>query len=125
MHENLPNGPIDAAALDAVSESLGADPDEIGGALVLDVRRAAVYAQARTTIPGARWFDPAAVDTWSATVPTDRDVVVYCVHGHEVSRATAMRLRAAGLDARFLRGGIEGWRAAGRPLADKPADPRP
>jgi Fe-Mn family superoxide dismutase len=43
-------------------------------------------------------------------------VVVYCVHGHEVSRATALRLRAAGLDARFLRGGIAAWEAAGLPL---------
>ena len=31
-----------------------------------------------------------------------------------------MRLRAAGVDARFLRGGIDGWKSAGRPLAPKP-----
>ena len=30
-------------------------------------------------------------------------VVVYCVYGHEVGRATALRLRAAGLEAHFLR----------------------
>jgi Fe-Mn family superoxide dismutase len=29
--------------------------------------------------------------------------------------ATAMRLRAAGLNARYLRGGLDGWQAAGRP----------
>jgi Fe-Mn family superoxide dismutase len=46
-------------------------------------------------------------------------VIVYCVHGHEVGRATALRLRAAGLNARFLRGGIEGWQAAGRALEPK------
>jgi Fe-Mn family superoxide dismutase len=48
-------------------------------------------------------------------------VVVYCVFGHEVGRSTALRLRAAGLNARYLRGGIDGWQAAGRPLANKPA----
>jgi Fe-Mn family superoxide dismutase len=32
-----------------------------------------------------------------------------------------MRLRAAGLNARSLRGGIDGWKAAGRPLEAKPA----
>jgi Fe-Mn family superoxide dismutase len=32
------------------------------------------------------------------------------VYGHEVGRATALRLRAAGIDAHFLRGGIDGWR---------------
>jgi superoxide dismutase, Fe-Mn family len=42
------------------------------------------------------------------------------VHGHEVSRATALRLRAAGLNARYLRGGIDSWQAAGRPIVDKP-----
>jgi superoxide dismutase, Fe-Mn family len=45
--------------------------------------------------------------------------MVYCVYGHEVGRSTAMRLRAAGVDARFLSGGIDGWKAAGRPLAAK------
>jgi superoxide dismutase, Fe-Mn family len=38
-----------------------------------------------------------------------------------VCRATAMRLRAAGVDARFLRGGIDAWKSAGRPLAAKKA----
>jgi len=54
-------------------------------------------------------------------MPTDREIVVYCVYGHEVGRATAMQLRAAGLKARFLRGGIDGWRAAGRALQPKGA----
>jgi Fe-Mn family superoxide dismutase len=41
-------------------------------------------------------------------VPTDRKVIVYCVYGHEVGRAAALRLRARGVDAHFLRGGIDG-----------------
>jgi Fe-Mn family superoxide dismutase len=84
-----------------------------------------VFEQARTTIPGARWCDPAAVGTWSADLPAGREVLVYCVYGHEVSRATAIRLRAAGLNARYLRGGIDGWQAAGRALPDKPASHTP
>lgn len=112
-------------AVHAASESLGLSPDEIGDALVLDVRRAGVHAQAPTMIPGARWCDPAAVATWFREMPVGRDLVVYCVHGHEVSRATALRLRSAGLNARFLRGGLAAWQAAGRPLADKPAGQTP
>lgn len=103
----------------ASSESFSAGADEIAAAQLLDVRRAGAFEQARTMIPGARWRDPAAVDAWSAELAADREWVVYCVYGHEVGRATAMRLRAAGLNARFLRGGIEGWLAAGRPLVDK------
>lgn len=106
-------------AVHAASESFGVGADEIGDAQVLDVRRAGVFEQARTMIPGARWCDPAAVSTWATEQPSGQDVVVYCVYGHEVGRATAMRLRAAGLKARYLRGGIDGWQAAGRPLVEK------
>jgi superoxide dismutase, Fe-Mn family len=112
-------------AVHAASEPFGASPDEVGDALVVDVRRAGVFDKARTMIAGARWCDPSAVATWSAELPAGRDVIVYCVHGHEVSRATAMRLRAAGVNARYLRGGIDGWQSAQRPLADKPAGQTP
>ena len=95
--------------------------DEVAGAVLLDVRRAGMFEQAGTMIPGARWCDPATVATWAGEVPADREVVVYCVYGHEVGRATATRLRAAGVNARYLRGGIDGWQAAGRPLVNKPA----
>ncbi|MDO9093889.1 MAG: rhodanese-like domain-containing protein [Rubrivivax sp.] len=112
-------------AVYAASDAFGAGPEEVGGALVLDVRRAGVFEQAFKMIPGARWCDPATVAAWSAEMPADRELVVYCVYGHEVSRATAMRLRAAGFNARYLRGGIDGWQAAGRPLVDKPGPVAP
>ena len=98
-------------AVHAASEPFGAAQDEIADAVLLDVRRAGVFEQAASMLPGARWCDPAAVGRWAAELPADRDVVVYCVYGHEVGRATAMRLRAAGLNARYLRGGIDGWQA--------------
>lgn len=109
------------AAVHAASEPFAATPEDLSNALVLDVRRAGVFEQAHTMIPGARWNDPAAVDTWSRELPADREVVVYCVYGHEVGRATAMRLRAAGLKARFLGGGIDGWQQAGLAVASKAA----
>jgi rhodanese-related sulfurtransferase len=46
-------------------------------------------------------------------------VLVYCVHGHEVSQTAAALLRAAGFDARHLQGGFEGWAAQGRPISPK------
>jgi superoxide dismutase, Fe-Mn family len=65
-------------AVPAASEPFAADPDAVGDALLLDVRRAGVFEQARTMIAGARWCDPATVATWCAELPADRDVVVYC-----------------------------------------------
>ncbi len=105
------------AAVYAASEPLAARSLE--GATVLDVRRAGVFANATTTIPGAAWKDPADVANWAAELPRDANVVVYCVYGHEVGRATALRLRAAGVKARYLEGGIDGWQSSGQPLAPK------
>ncbi len=109
------------AAVHAASESLATDADALAGATVLDVRRQGAFAQAASMIPGARWCDPAEVDRWAAGLPADKPVVVYCVYGHEVGRSTALRLRAAGRNARFLSGGIDGWAAAGRAVVAKPA----
>ena len=108
-------------AVHSASEPLGATQDEIDGSMLLDVRRAGVFEQATAMIPGAAWFDPSAVERWACELPAGRGVVVYCVYGHEVGRSTAMRLRAMGVDARYLRGGIDGWQAAGRPVEATPA----
>lgn len=105
------------AAVEHASEHCAAAREDVGDALLLDVRRRGVYEAADAVLPGAVWQDPAAVDAWAGELPAGRKVVVYCVYGHEVGRTTAMRLRAAGLNARFLRGGIDGWMAAGQPLA--------
>jgi Fe-Mn family superoxide dismutase len=112
-------------AVHAAGEPFGANQDQVGDALVFDVRRAGVFEKARTMIPGARWCDPADVPAWAAELPTDRELLVYCVYGHEVGRVTALRLQAAGLNARYLIGGIDAWQAAGRPLVDKPGSPAP
>jgi len=110
------------AAVHAATDAIGADAEDAGGgAVVVDVRRAGAFEQAETMLPQARWLDPAAVGQWAAELPKDRAFVVYCVYGHEVGRATALRMRSAGLDARYLRGGIDGWQSAGRPVQRKPA----
>jgi Fe-Mn family superoxide dismutase len=106
-------------AVHGASEPFAASQDDMAQAQLLDVRRAGMFDKTETMIPGATWRDPAAVATWARDVPRDQEVVVYCVYGHEVGRATALRLRAQGVRARFLRGGIDGWQAAGRPVDPK------
>ena len=97
----------------------GASADELQGATIFDVRRAAVFEAAVTVLPGAQWRDPAAVQQWSESLEQDQPIVLYCVYGHEVCRATALRLRSQGRNARFLRGGIDAWQKSGLPLVPK------
>lgn len=110
-------------AVEATSDVLGASLEDLQGAHLLDVRRAGVFEQANSVIPGATWRDPQSVNEWAASLPKGEPVVVYCVYGHEVGRSTAMRLHASGVHARFLRGGIDGWKAAGKPLQSKGGTP--
>jgi Fe-Mn family superoxide dismutase len=107
-------------AVHAASEGLAADAQRLDGARLVDVRRAGVFEKAETLIAGAHWRDPAAVDAWAHELGEGAgDVVLYCVYGHEVCRATALRLRSQGIAARFLPGGIDAWQAAGRPTIAK------
>jgi len=106
-------------AVEQCSEALTATHDDVAKAHLVDVRRAGAFEQADALIEGAEWRDPGQVDAWASQLPPGKDVIVYCVYGHEVGRATAMRLRAAGVNARFLRGGFDGWKAAGGPLSPK------
>lgn len=100
-------------AVHDATESLGATHADVVDAVVLDVRRAGVFEKAPNKLPGSQWNDPATVGQWVRDLPVDQKIVVYCVYGHEVGRVTALRLQAAGLKARYLAGGIDGWQAAG------------
>jgi len=72
--------------------------------LVLDVRRRPAFLSAPDMIRGALRRDPDQLHAWRDALPRGRELVVYCVHGHEVSQGVA---RALG--ARYLEGGIEHW----------------
>jgi hypothetical protein len=56
-----------------------------------------------------------SVEAWSPGLPDGLPIVAYCVHGHEVSQSAVRDLRARGMDARLLEGGIAAWQAAGMP----------
>jgi len=90
--------------------------------LVIDVRKSPTYLGAPDLIRGALRRDPLRVAEWAKSLPSKADVVVYCVHGHEVSQnaATALCAVLPALGARYLEGGIESWRAAGGELFGKP-----
>jgi Fe-Mn family superoxide dismutase len=112
---------LHAAAVEAASPAFGMPAQHGLGAAaqIVDVRRAGVFAGASELIDGAVWRDPAAVATWADAIDRSRPVLVYCVFGHEVGRSTALALRARGIDARYLVGGIEAWKANGLPTQAK------
>jgi rhodanese-related sulfurtransferase len=85
--------------------------------ILLDVRRQPAFAADPGLIPGAVWRNPEQVETWAAGVDRALPVIAYCVHGHEVSRGVVDRLRALGIEAALLEGGIEAWKAGGGPVS--------
>jgi rhodanese-related sulfurtransferase len=82
---------------------------------VVDVRRPADFASAGELIVSAFHRDPERVEQWRRELPGGGYVVVYCVHGHQVSQGVAAALRAAGIDASYLQGGIADWIENGFP----------
>lgn len=83
--------------------------------LVIDVRRKDRFLDSPYMIQGALRRDPEKVGAWKETLPQAAQVVVYCVHGHEVSQGVAKAL-----GARYLEGGIEAWQEMGGELFKKP-----
>ena len=76
---------------------------------IIDVRKRETFDDADCLIASACWRDHREAGRWAAELDSDREVVVYCVHGYHVGRAAAALLRGAGLNARFLEGGIDGF----------------
>jgi rhodanese-related sulfurtransferase len=74
---------------------------------VLDVRREARFADSPAMLVTAQRCAPEDVARFATSQPPG-DIVVYCVYGHEVGQVAAQALLAAGWNARFLVGGIEG-----------------
>jgi Fe-Mn family superoxide dismutase len=110
-----------AAAVEASTPALAANADDVqrcDAIKRIDVRRKGAYDAAPDMIEGAVWRDPERVDDWAREF-SGSDIVVYCVFGHEVGQSTAARLLDAGVSARYLVGGIEAWRTAGRRMQPK------
>ncbi len=97
-------------------------PDD---AVILDVRDAsdfaAGHAPGAVSMPLARLGALPRDQLLSLPTTADGQVIVSCGGGSKQARVTAY-LRAQGIDAVVLRGGMRGWLAAGRPTdAQDPA----
>ena len=75
--------------------------------LLLDVRREGKFFASPLMLAGALRCKPENLAAFAASQPP-REVVVYCVYGHNVSEEAVAVLRAAGWNASALAGGFEG-----------------
>jgi rhodanese-related sulfurtransferase len=83
--------------------------------VLLDVRRHDAFLADDRLIVGAFHRIPADVEHWRSDLPAGRPVVAYCGDGGTASQSVASALQAAGIEARYLEGGISGWKNSALP----------
>jgi rhodanese-related sulfurtransferase len=91
------------------SHSLFAGLGTASAPVIVDVRRPLAFSTGDRLIVSAFHQPPDQIEHWGKALPRRRSIVVYCVHGHEVSQGVAASLRALEFDAVYLEGGIAGW----------------
>ena len=86
--------------------------------LLFDVRLPLDLLAHSEIIPGAIRIAPEEVRENPLLIPRDQDSVVYCTcPSEEASRAVLHRALALGFSrVKFLKGGLEGWKAKGFPV---------
>ena len=83
---------------------------------VIDVRPRAAISRLQDIAEGATWRDPELIAQWMGGLSKSEPVVVYCAYGFHVGCKTAIKLREAGFDAKYMNSGHSGWKAVGAPL---------
>jgi Fe-Mn family superoxide dismutase len=83
---------------------------------LIDARPRHFMSRTQDIVDGATWRDPDRVQEWAGELSKSDPVVVFCVYGFHVGCKTAIALRDAGFDAKYMKGGHSGWRAIGGPV---------
>jgi Fe-Mn family superoxide dismutase len=86
---------------------------------VIDVRPQAAVSRLQDIAEGVQWRDPEQLQQWIGELSKSEPVVVYCAYGFHVGCRTAMKLREAGFDAKYMNSGHSGWKAIGAPIRMK------
>lgn len=83
---------------------------------LIDTRPRHYTTKGNDIVAGAVWRDPERIGEWIDTLSKDDPVVTFCVYGFHIGCQSATALRAAGYDARFMRGGHFAWKALDGPV---------
>ena len=107
----------------------GVDVEEVKAMLeagkpvqIIDARPRHSMSRQQDIMDGAIWRDPDRVQEWAGELSKSDPVVVFCVYGFHVGCKTAISLREAGYDAKYMRGGHSAWKAIGgaiKPIAEE------
>jgi superoxide dismutase, Fe-Mn family len=79
----------------------------------IDARPRHYVSRTQDTVEGAVWRDPERIDEWIGELSKTDPVVTFCVYGFHVGCKTAIALREAGFDAKYMTGGHAAWKAIG------------
>jgi Fe-Mn family superoxide dismutase len=83
---------------------------------VIDARPRSYVSRQQDIMEGATWRDPERIHEWVGELSKTEPVVVFCAYGFHVGCKTAIALREAGFDAKYMKGGHSAWRAIGGPV---------
>jgi superoxide dismutase, Fe-Mn family len=83
---------------------------------IIDARPRHYTTKAQDIMDGAVWRDPERVDEWIGELSKTEPVVTFCVYGFHIGCETAITLRKAGFDARYIAGGHYAWKAIKGPV---------
>ncbi|HKA41932.1 MAG TPA: Fe-Mn family superoxide dismutase [Burkholderiales bacterium] len=107
----------------------GLDAEEVKSMLesgkpvqIIDARPRHSMSRQPEIMDGATWRDPDRVQEWVGELSKSDPVVVFCVYGFHVGCKTAIALREAGFDAKYMKGGHSAWKALGgatKPIGDE------
>ncbi len=88
---------------------------------ILDVRSHGYYEQDSQRIKGSERLEPNALSELAASLPKDKELVLYCTCYREAtSLKVALELEALGLKVSVLEGGFTAWKEAGLPVESVP-----
>jgi len=87
-----------------------------GKVQLIDTRPKHFVSRQQDIADGVEWRDPERVGEWMSELSKEKPVVVYCAYGFHVGCRTAIALRDAGFDARYMKVGHSGWKAVGAPV---------
>lgn len=100
---------MDRTALSVSAAELYAHLGTASAPMLVDVRGQGAFDADDKQIIGAVHQAPEEVHRWSTELPTSRIIVAYDSHGGDVSQNVTKALRAAGVKAAYLEGGISAW----------------